>query len=214
MGEGIEVDQNDIYNVGAKHYKTFIDRIAMDLEIKTEQIIDFELSAYDFHKPAIIGLHNEFVSSPRLDNLASSLCSLDAIVDYKTKADLSNSEVSMIILFDHEEIGSQSAQGADSNMLVEACERIVYGTKSDSTKDDYYRAIRRSFFVSADMAHAIHPNYADKHQPCHQPKIHEGIVIKLNANQRYATDSVSAAILRVLAANATPPVPLQDFIIK
>lgn len=120
----------------------------------------------------------------------------------------------MIMLFDHEEIGSTSAQGADSNMLVEACERIVYGTKSDSSKDDYYAAIRKSFFVSADMAHAIHPNYAEKHQPSHHPKIHEGIVIKINANQRYATDSVSAAIMRVLAANASPPVPLQDFIIK
>lgn len=204
MGEGIPESENDLYRVHAKHYKTFIDRIANDLEINCDQIIDFELSAYDHHKPAIIGLHNEFVSSPRLDNLASSLCSLDAIIDYKEKADLDNKEVSMIMLFDHEEIGSTSAQGADSNMLVEACERIVYGTNPSATKDEYYSAIRKSFFVSADMAHAIHPNYTEKHQTCHQPRIHDGIVIKISANQRYATDSVSAAILRVLAANATP----------
>ena len=112
------------------------------------------------------------------------------------------------MLFDHEEIGSTSAQGADSNMVVEACERIVWGTKPDSTKEDYYTAIRKSFFVSADMAHAIHPNYPEKHQPHHHPRIHDGVVIKINANQRYATDSVSAAILRVLAANASPPVPI------
>jgi len=214
MGEGIEKCENDIYRVHEKHYKSFIDRIANDLGITCDQIVDFELTAYDHHKPAIIGLHNEFVSSPRLDNLASSLASLDALCEYKAKADLDNKEISMIMLFDHEEIGSTSAQGADSNMLVEACERIVYGVKPDSSKDEYYQAIRKSFFVSADMSHAVHPNYTEKHQPSHQPKIHEGIVIKINANQRYATDSVSAAILRVLAANASPPVPIQDFIIK
>ena len=120
----------------------------------------------------------------------------------------------MIMLFDHEEVGSTSAQGANSNMVVEACERIMWNVKPDSQKEDYYRAIRKSFLISADMAHAIHPNYPEKHQPHHHPKIHEGVVIKINANQRYVTDSVSAAILRVLASESTPPVPIQDFIVK
>lgn len=118
------------------------------------------------------------------------------------------------MLFDHEEVGSCSAQGADSNMVVEACERIYYGAKPNATKENYFRAIRKSFLISADMAHAVHPNYSEKHQPQHAPKFNEGIVIKLNANQRYVTDSVSAAILRVLAANSKPIVPIQDFIIK
>jgi len=104
------------------------------------------------------------VSSPRLDNLASSYASLDAIIDLKKSNTQDNSEISMIMLFDHEEIGSRSAQGADSNMLVEATERIIYGLKPDTLKEDYYRAIHKSFFVSADMAHAIHPNYPEKHQ--------------------------------------------------
>jgi len=104
----------------------------------------------------------------------------------------------MIMLFDHEEIGSKSAQGADSNMLVEATERIVFGVKPETSKEDYYRSIHKSFFVSADMAHAIHPNYGEKHQACHHPKFHEGIVLKTNANQRYTTDSCSAAIMRVI----------------
>lgn len=166
------------------------------------------------HPPAITGLHQEFVSSPRLDNLASSLCSLDSLIQHSKEGAKDNDEVSMIMLFDHEEIGSTSAQGADSNMVVEATERIMAAVKPDTSKEDYYRAIRKSYLISADMAHAVHPNYSEKHQGQHQPKIHEGIVIKINANQRYVTDSVSAAILRVIAANASPPVPLQDFIVR
>lgn len=86
------------------------------------------------------------------------------------------------MLFDHEEIGSTSAQGADSNMLVETTERILSAILPEAKKEDYYRSIRKSFFVSADMAHAIHPNYAEKHQSSHSPKIHQGIVLKINAN--------------------------------
>ena len=161
-----------------------------------------------------MGLHNEFVSSPRLDNLASSLCSLDSIVEYSKTGNLDNAECSMIMLFDHEEIGSMSAQGADSNMVVETTERILAGVAPASTREDYYRSIRNSYFISADMAHAVHPNYPEKHQSHHHPKIHEGIVLKFNANQRYTTDSASAALLKVMAARSNPPVPLQEFIIK
>lgn len=172
------------------------------------------MCAYDAHKPAIIGLHNEFVSSPRIDNLATSFSSLDSIIDYNKNGKKDNAEVSMIMLFDHEEIGSTSAQGADSNMLCEATDRIFQNLNPNTTKDQYYRAIHKSYLISADMAHGVHPNYSEKHQEQHQPKIHEGIVLKINANQRYMTDSVSAAILRVLAAEAEPPVPLQDFMVR
>lgn len=173
MGEGIKSDEKeDLYNVQTKHFQTFLDLVARDLDVGVSQIVDFEFAAYDFHRPAITGLHDEFVSSPRLDNLASSLSSLDALIDHKDNGDRANNQVSMIMLFDHEEVGSTSAQGADSNMLVEATERICACVKKDSTKEDYYRAIRNSYFVSADMAHAIHPNYPEKHQSHHHPKIH------------------------------------------
>ena len=95
--------------------------MANDLQVQRDEIIDFELCCYDAQPSCLIGLHEEFVSSPRLDNLASSLCSLDALIS-RSKIPLEQrdtSEVDMIMLFDHEEIGSQSAQGADSNMLVE-----------------------------------------------------------------------------------------------
>lgn len=107
------------------------------------------------------------------------------------------------MLFDHEEIGSQSAQGADSNMAVEITTRIC--NAFGNTQDDYYRAIHRSLLLSADMAHANHPNYGEKHHCQHRPLIHEGIVIKINANQRYMTDSVGIAILKTLANRAGVP---------
>ena len=160
-----------------------------------------------------MGLHKEFVASPRLDNLASSLSSLDSLIE-NSKLDRDNKEISMIMLFDHEEIGSRSQTGADSNMLSEVSERIVNACFKEASKEDYYTCIKRSYLISADMAHAVHPNYAEKHQSSHMPKIHAGVVLKFNANQRYMTDSSSAALLRVLAANASPPVPIQDFIIK
>ena len=202
-----------MYNVGQKHYKTFLARIATDLGLTIDQIIDFELNAYDTHMPAITGLHNEFISSPRLDNLASSLTSLDALVSHHKNDPKANADISMIMLFDHEEVGSCSAQGADSNMVVETCERI-FGAFSQpgQVKEDYYRAIHKSYFVSADMAHAVHPNYKEKHQEQHQPRIHDGVVFKINANQRYMTDSASSALLRELALQCK--VPVQDFIVK
>ena len=216
MGEGIKPfeDKPDVFNVGQKNYTTFLDRIARDLEVNIDQIVDFELSLYDSYPAQITGIHSEFISSPRLDNLASSLCSLDAIIDFSKNGNKDNAEASVIMLFDHEEIGSTSGQGADSNMVVETTERIGAACNKEMTREDYYRSIKRSFLISADMAHAIHPNYAEKHQPQHHPKMHEGIVIKINANQRYMTDSVSASVLRTLAANAEEPVPIQDFMIK
>ena len=215
MGEAVADESTpDVFNIKSKNFETFLTKIADDLGISTEQIIDFELSMYDAHPPAITGLHQEFVSSPRIDNLASCFTSIDALVTQHKSGDKDNKEVSMIMLFDHEEVGSSSASGADSNMLVEATERIMQGVNPAATREDYYRSIRRSFFISADMAHAVHPNYSEKHQGQHQPKLHAGIVLKINANQRYTTDSVSAGLTRVLAQAADPPVPLQDFIVK
>jgi aspartyl aminopeptidase len=116
----------------------------------------------------------------------------------------------MILLFDHEEVGSQSAQGADSNMVVEVTQRIseCFGTVGQ----DYFMAIRKSLLLSADMAHAVHPNYSHCHQKDHMPKIHQGIVLKVNANQRYATDAVGLAIVKSIAKKAD--VPLQEFIVR
>ena len=124
--------------------------------------------------------------------MASSLCSLDAMVQ-RSKIPLDqrdNAEVEMIMLFDHEEIGSQSAQGADSNMVVESTQRIFNGLHNSCQGlrpgefmwESYYSAIHRSFLLSADMAHAVHPNYPEKHHSQHMPMLQKGIVLKINAN--------------------------------
>jgi aspartyl aminopeptidase len=147
-----------------------------------------------------------------LDNLGSSFCALDSLIEH-SKTDVKtrdHSEIDMIILFDHEEIGSQSVQGADSAMAKEITTRIFenYG----GPNEDYFRAIHRSFLLSADMAHAVHPNYSEKHQRQHMPVIHGGIIVKINANGRYATDICGSSALKILAMKAD--VPMQEFIVR
>jgi aspartyl aminopeptidase len=139
----------------------------------------------------------------------SSLTGIDGLVDV---TNLDNSEVSVLLLFDHEEIGSTSAQGANSNIVVEVTERIFSVLKPTHTREDYYRSIRRSLLLSCDVAHAVHPNYVQFHQPNHAPQMQKGVVIKTNANQRYMTDSVGTSIIRELARKSG--VPIQDFIVK
>ena len=212
FGESVTKLEDDKFKLDEKHFSTLTNLIATDLNIDRSRIIDFELNICDTQPPALFGIHQEFVSSPRLDNLGSSLVALDSLIDH-SKVDMKvrdNAEIEMILLFDHEEIGSQSAQGADSNMAAEITQRIFenYGGPSE----DYYRAIHRSYLLSADMAHAVHPNYSAKHHSQHMPTIHGGIVIKINANQRYATDVVSSSALKVIAAKAD--VPLQEFIVR
>lgn len=183
FGSEVAALSEDHFQLEDRHMNTLTSLMAADLNVRREDIIDFELNCYDSQPSCLVGLHEEFVSSPRLDNLASSLCSLDALVQ-RSKVPLEQrdtAEVDMIMLFDHEEIGSQSAQGADSNMAVEITQR-VFGALTPFDQEKYFQAIHRSFLLSADMAHAVHPNYSEKHQPQHQPKIHEGIVLKINAN--------------------------------
>ena len=210
FGEDVPPVSNDLYNLDKNHFATLTNLISEDLAIERDSIVNFELSLADAMPSAITGLHGEFVSSPRLDNLASSFASLDALLAHKENPDRSHSEIDMVMLFDHEEVGSTSAQGADSNMAQEITERIYQN--AGGSREDYFRAIHRSLIISADMAHGVHPNYSDKHQPQHAPRMHEGLVLKINANQRYMTDSVGMALMRTLAARVD--VPLQDFIVR
>jgi aspartyl aminopeptidase len=134
--------EENVYKCEDKHFKSILNMIAGHLDVKTHNIVDFELNVVDTQPAGLIGLHREFVSSPRLDNLGSSLVALDALIESPASKD--NAEVNMIMLFDHEEVGSQSAQGADSNMAVEATTRIFesLSTAKSMSQSDYYRAIR------------------------------------------------------------------------
>ncbi|XP_076927639.1 putative aspartyl aminopeptidase [Bidens hawaiensis] len=195
-----------------KHHSLLLQLLAAEVGCKPDDICDFELQACDTQPSVIAGAMKEFVFSGRLDNLCMSFCSLKALID-ATESEKSledESGVRMVALFDHEEVGSNSAQGARSPVMFDALSRITTFFSSNSQLLE--KAIQRSFLVSADMAHALHPNYMDKHEENHQPKLHSGLVIKHNANQRYATNAVTAFIFREIAAKHS--LPIQDFVVR
>jgi aspartyl aminopeptidase len=166
----------------------------------------------------------EFIFSPRLDNLNSSYCATVSLIDsVADKAALDNeSAIRLIALFDHEEIGSRTAQGADSNALPAIIRRLSVLPSSSSSDVDlataYEQTLSTSFLVSADMAHSVNPNYAAKYEQDHKPEMNRGPVIKINANARYATNSPGIVLLqeiaRKTAAESGEPIPLQLFVVR
>ena len=204
---------------GDKHHSVLIKLLVDNLPIgvKAEDILDFELCLYDTQLSCTGGIYNEFIFSPRLDNLFMSYCSVKALVDGMPSLE-QDSNIRVVALFDNEEVGSESAYGAGSSFLEDTLRR-VHATVG---RGDFEKVVQSSVLVSADMAHAIHPNYSEKHESNHQPKFHEGVVIKQNANQRYATTSVTSSIFKQIAAYSArngnkkrePAIPLQEFVVR
>ena len=159
--------------------------------VGAEDVLGFDLMAYDTQSACVAGVQGEFVQSARLDNLASCHAALCALL--AAGAEGPSRVHRGLVLYDHEEVGSRSAQGAGGPLLAETLERIAGGTKQNAP-DALARALTRSVLVSADMAHAVHPNYADRHEPGHQPRIGKGPVIKVNANQSYASDAHTSGL--------------------
>lgn len=176
--------------------------ISKKLEIKTEEILDYELYLYDRQKASILGLNDEFISSGRIDNLASAYLSLKSLVENKN-----HTEINVIIATDNEEVGSGTKMGADSSFIETSLERIVSGLKMN--REDYLKNLENSFMISSDMAHGIHPNFKEKTDPTNIPLLGGGPVIKYAANKSYASDSISGAIFKDLCARAK--VPVQTF---
>jgi aspartyl aminopeptidase len=166
--------------------------------------LSFDLCLYDLQPAAYGGLGNEFIHSGRLDNLAMCHAALAAFL----KADASAGAVQIMALFDHEEVGSVSGHGARSSLLAATLERAALALGLD--REAWLRLLPRSFLVSADMAHALHPNYPEKHDGEHFPLPNRGPVLKANANARSATDAASAAHFRDWARKAG--VHVQDFV--
>jgi len=180
------------------------------LSTPIDSIVDFELNLFDTQGASLGGIHSEFLHSARLDNLASCFLALKAIEEHS--ANLTDDEdVSMIALFDHEEVGSQSSTGAGSPILSEAITRISEALSGSS--EDRRTALAKSFVLSADMAHALHPNYQGKHEKGHAPKLNGGMVIKRNGNQRYATNAVTGFLVREVARKAGMPF-VQEFVVR
>lgn len=165
----------------------------------------FELMLYDLARPTLGGLDDAFIFSARLDNLAmchAALCALLA-------ASGSDGDcVRMAVLFDHEEVGSQSATGAGSDFLPRLLERLSLAFRQ--SREEYLVTLARSVCLSADMAHALHPNYPDRHEPNHRPVLNGGPVLKVNAQQRYATSVLSGAMFESLCQEAE--VPMQRYV--
>ena len=163
-----------------------------------EKLLDFELCFYDTQRPALNGLSSEFIASARLDNLLSCYIGLQSLI--AAGDDLT----CLLVCNDHEEVGSASAVGANGPFLKSVLERL------QPANEDLHRTIARSLLISCDNAHGIHPNYADRHDSNHGPILNDGPVIKINANQRYATNSVTSGYFRAICERAE--VPCQSFV--
>lgn len=195
------------------HHSLLLELLAQELGSDPGEICDFELQVCDVQPSLIGGALKEFVFSGRLDNLCMSFCSLKALIDSTSDKSLENEDgVRMVALFDHEEVGSHSAQGAGSPAMFDALTRITSSFPTSDSSVLLGKAIQKSFLVSADMAHCLHPNYVDKHDENHQPKMHKGLVIKHNANQRYATNAVTAFLFRQIGKKHK--IPVQDFVVR
>lgn len=175
--------------------------LARALDVAADRISTWDLMLYDLAPAARAGANDELVLSARLDNLASCHAGLEALLATDAEA---APHTRVLALFDHEEIGSTSSRGAQSHLLTDVLERVVRDAARGGP-GGLMRAIRHSIAVSADMAHAVHPGHADKHDAEHMPKIGLGPVIKQNANQRYATEADTAAWFAACCERAGVP---------
>jgi aspartyl aminopeptidase len=205
QGSGSNSDKDDKSSNNSSwqrgHEPLLLQRIAQELNIAVADICDFDLSLFDTQPAAVGGLNGEFLYSARLDNLATVFCATEALAQHDPTT---SADICMTVGFDHEEVGSVSANGAGSPVLAEAVRRVAEALQLDRAK-----CAERSFCLSIDQAHAVHPNYANKHESQHQPIMNAGVVVKSNANQRYASNSATAFVVRELGRRLD--IPIQEF---
>jgi aspartyl aminopeptidase len=187
--------------------KNLLKNVLSEAGHKVDEVLDHDLCLYDVQAPALVGLNREFIASARLDNLLSCFVGLQALIDSD------GDRAALLVCNDHEEIGSESVAGAHGPFLESVLQRLAEQLGgNEKPLEVYRRMISHSFMVSMDNAHGIHPNYSDKHDPQHGPLLNSGPVIKVNANQRYATNSTTAALFRQLADSVNEPV--QSFVMR
>ena len=178
--------------------------VAERLDVNPADIIDFDLSLYDTTQACLLGTGSEFVTSGRLDDLSMVHAAVSALLS----ADGDCSQTRIMAIFDNEETGSGTKQGAASPVLKNLCRRIIMAL--GGSEEDFLRGVAKSFMISADNAHGLHPNYPEKQDPTNHPVLGGGPVIKINANCKYMTDADSAAVFKNICDEAD--VPCQYFV--
>jgi aspartyl aminopeptidase len=206
--QGLKLNPQDhlapIWGVGFADEGGFRRFLAKELDVDEDHVTGWDVMAHDIAGGTLTGAHDELLASARLDNL----CCAHAAVQALATAPAAAGSTPVVCLFDHEEVGSESAQGAAGPVLATVLERLVLGAGGD--RDDFHRALAGSVCVSTDMAHATHPNYPDRHEPGHWIQLNGGPVVKHNANQRYATNAATAAVF--LEACDRAGVPVQHYV--
>lgn len=198
VNRGIELKaQNDLIPIigtmkdGLDKDAYFLEAVARELDVDSAYILDFDLYVYNCDEPEVVGLNSDMISSPRLDNLTSCYALLEGISSC-TRMD----GINVAVLFDHEEIGSGTKQGADSSLLENVLAKIytALGFNERSLSDSVYK----SFLLSVDVAHATHPAHGEKYDPINNAAINSGVMIKINSNQRYTFDTSAVATITSL----------------
>ncbi|KAF3166726.1 hypothetical protein TWF788_011567 [Orbilia oligospora] len=234
--EKVEKPFSPLSAITERHHPAVVKLISEATESQPEDVLDFEMLLYDTQPGTLGGLNEEFIFSARLDNLGMTYCSIESLIASVEADDALDQEqgIRIIACFDHEEIGSQTAQGADSNLLPAVVRRLsvlsgdkdydfasVSSTTSQTSTTDHLfsptttyfeESLIKSFLISADMAHSVHPNYPGKYESHHRPEMNKGTVIKINANARYATNSPGIVLVQECARDAG--VPLQLFVVR
>lgn len=202
VNKGIELkkqcDMLPLFGLASGKWKEpdyFLSFLAEELQCKKEDILDFDLYVYNTEAGTLLGAEQEFFSSPRLDNLTSCYALLEALIHGKR-----SEGINLIALYDNEEIGSKTKQGADSALLNMLLEKIYAGFGLDRTALN--EAILRSFLFSVDVAHALHPNHPEKYDPVNYSLMNDGVVFKINSNQRYTYDTEAIAAAQLLCEKA------------
>ena len=198
----VQKDLLPIIALGDKE-TTLRDLVAEELEVEPEDLLDTELFLYNRMKGSIWGLDDEFFSCPKIDDLQ---CAFSALKAFVSSEDSESSKIQMVALFDNEEVGSSSKQGADSDFLRQTIHRIGCALDCDFDKRCSLQA--NSFMLSADNGHSMHPNYQEKCDPTNKPLINGGVLIKYAGNQKYTTDAFSASYLKNILQNADVPYQL------
>jgi aspartyl aminopeptidase len=241
--EGVE--QSGLKALSERHHPYLLDNLAEHADVEVSQILDFECVLYDTQPACIGGLNNELIFSARLDNLNMTYCAVSGLISSLSSEEGAESlkkdeTIRLIACFDHEEIGSLTAQGAASNLLPSIIRRLSAIPSSPSRPGEkvaeginetaYEQSLSKSFLISADMAHSVNPNYAHKYEADHRPVMNGGPVLKVNANARYATNAPGIVLMQECARLAASlpalpssgsdsegkgePLPLQVFVVR